>query len=140
MGVIPSGLIVYRKSLTSLIERPAPYISWKDTTLIGSRSGIPAVAAYLTLMKLGRKGFEAMIKEAQVEKERFKKRVLDLFPKVEIIDDPRGMVVGLVSRRKLPSDFINNHGLLAKKHEYVFTDKSETVYIYRAAFLFKKHL
>jgi len=140
MGVIPSGLILYKKSLIPSIERSMPYISWKDTTLIGSRSGIPAVASYLTMKMLGRKGFVENISKLQVEKEKFKRKVSNLFPGVEIIDDLFGIVISLVSKKKLPDAFISQHGLFAKKHRYVFTKKSELFYIYKAAFLFKKSL
>jgi len=135
---IPCGVILYRKSLRKNIENPIQYIYEKDNTLLGSRSGIPSVAAYSVISLLGKRGFKKVIRECQYEKRKFKQKVSDRLPNVEITDDQEGVSIGLVSRGPLPQDFLSRYGLFAKKYTYHFSTRSEKLYIYKAAFLYRK--
>lgn len=138
MAPIPSGIVLYRKFLRKNIERSIPYINFRDSTLLGSRSGIPAVAIFSLINLLGKRGFKRIILQCQQNKEAFIKEVSQLFPRVEIVDDPRGISLGLVSKKKLTNKFMKKYGLYAKKHRYKFTDKSEALYIYKVAFLYRR--
>ena len=60
---MPSGLILYRKSLRKLIERPIDYLKEKDNTLLGSRSGISPVGCWNVINALGKVGFKKIIIE-----------------------------------------------------------------------------
>jgi len=138
MVPIPCGIVLYRKSLRKNIERPIPYIYENDNTLLGSRSGIPAAAAYFMITLLGKKGFRQVIKQGQQKKDQFRKTVGQLFPDVEIIDEPDGIAIGLISKRKLPKDFLSKYGLFTKKHTYDFSGGGEKLYIYKATFLYRE--
>ena len=134
MTPIPCGVILYKSGLRRYIEKAIPYIAENDSTLLGSRSGIPAVAAWSVMMRLGKEGFKKVIYDLIERKLSFKSEVQKNFPEVEIIDEG-SLSIGLVSKNSLPDSFLLKYKLFAKKQLLRFIDKSEKLLIYKVSFL-----
>ena len=134
---LPCGVILYKKSLTKYIKHQIPYSSKKDLTISGSRSGIPPVAAYMTIMKLGKKGYKKILNKSIKLKKKFIQKIENKFPNIEIIDHKDNVTIGIVSTKQLSKKFTNQYGLYAKKNIYHFKTKKRNVFIYKATFIKK---
>jgi len=135
MTPLPCGVILYRRRLRPFIEKTNSYLKENDSTLLGSRSGIPAVAAWSVIMQLGRSGFKEVINHSIDRKLSFIFELRKNFPKVEIADDGDGLSLGLVNEQPLSKSFIDKYGLYAKEASFTFTSGKENLYIYKVAFL-----
>ena len=81
---IPAGLILYKKELRRLIEKPIDYLDEKDNTLLGSRSGIAPVSCWAVVNRFGETGFLKKIIKAKEKKEAFTREISKI-PGLEIV-------------------------------------------------------
>ena len=135
MAPIPCGIVIYRKGLRKYIEKEIPYINENDNTLLGTRSGIPPVAAYFTVLTLGKEGTKDMLNTCMENKEKFKRMVQTKFSGVEMAGDKHGISVGLISTKQLPKEFLEKWDLFSKRQKFHFSSGDEDLFIYKAAFL-----
>jgi len=109
---IPAGIILYRKELRQLIEKPIDYLNEKDNTLLGSRSGVAPVACWIIINYLGKLRFKSLILK--------KKKVMKTFIKkfsneknIKLVSYPNSLSLALVIKnKKLAHErLINKYGL-----------------------------
>lgn len=135
MTPLPCGVILYRRTLVEYIKDQIPYSPKEDLTISGSRSGIPSVAAYMTLMKLGKNGYKKIIEKSIKLKNQFIEKIKKTkLHNIQIIDN-NGISIGIISSRPLPVGIINKYGLFSKRHIYHFNKKKKSLFIYKATFI-----
>src|SRR5579859_5404186 len=96
-GVPPTaGLVLHRQNLRSLIETEIPYLRNTDATLLGSRSGIPAIAIWCVIKKLGKKGFQQRAQKCLEKKAYF----LDCLKKknIQYVTDSHSVTIALLRK------------------------------------------
>lgn len=133
---IPSGLILYRKKLRSLIERPVDYIEQKDNTLLGSRTGIAPVSCWVVINSLGREGFKKVISLKKKEMES----VVKIFEKEKGLKPlvfPGSLHCGIMSERRRPNQtgVAKKYGLDFRKTKVKFVDEEKELLISKSFFL-----
>ena len=132
---IPAGLILYRKDLRKLIEKPIDYLNEKDNTLLGSRSGIVPVACWSVVNRLGKIGFQKMILKSIRKKEVFIKRI-KLINGLEVITNKKSLNLALIKEKndleikKIESEY----GLLFRRINLQFTRQKMSKLIAKAFF------
>lgn len=137
MVPLPCGVILYKKKLTQYIKHPIPYSSKTDSTISGSRSGISPVAAYMTIMKLGKNGYKKNIKQSIKLKKRFIKEIEKLnLQNIQIIDNG-GISIGIISPNPLPIYVTTKYNLFSKQYQYNFNQTEKPLFIYKATFIAK---
>lgn len=92
----PSGVILYRKKLRRLIEKPIDYLEEKDSTLLGSRTGIPAVCIWAMMLYRGKNGYRKIVQIQKKNKTYFISQLKHILPKVEIITHDQSLSCGVV--------------------------------------------
>ena len=137
MVPLPCGVILYKKKLTQYIKHQIPYSSKTDSTISGSRSGIVPVAAYMTMMKLGKNGYKKNIKQSIKLKKQFIKEIEKLnLQNIQIIDNG-GISIGIISPNPLPIYVTTKYNLFSKQHKYNFNQTKKPFFIYKATFIAK---
>lgn len=66
----PAGVVLYKDTLRSYIERPVSFLSELDATLLGSRSGVPAVSIWAMIHAFGKARYARLARQ-QVEHKNF---------------------------------------------------------------------
>ena len=134
----PAGLVLYRKNLRKFIEKSVDYLKEKDNTVLGSRSGISAVACWAAIHSLGITGYKKIIDECLAQKTLF----LDKINKsagIEFISHPRSINGGIILKSQTDFKLINNLKRLgyypAKIVIPFFDEKKEKKIIYKFFFL-----
>lgn len=137
-GYVPisAGVVLYRKGLRRLIEKPVDYLDQKDNTLLSSRSGVVAVGCWEMIHSLGKSGFQSLILKSQKEMQRFinkyKKR-----DDIEFITSPNSLNCGIMLKHK-DSDILNlakKYGLDFKEIEIKFVGGKEKLMISKSFFV-----
>ncbi len=135
----PAGIVLYRKELRQLIEKPIDYLEEKDNTILGSRTGISAVACWSTIMSLGKEGFRKRINEYMASKKLFIDLIENSFSKVEVITHERSLTVGIVFSSlhgsKLTAKIEKKYGLYPSKIKIISSKGKDTKTIYKFFFL-----
>lgn len=96
---LPAGLVLYRKELRKLIERPIDYLTEKDNTLLGSRTGISPVAVWSNIEYLGKEGFVKLVERNLEKKKRFIK-TYTTHKDLEVITSPHNLSLAIVIHRR----------------------------------------
>lgn len=133
---IPSGIILYRKHLRQLIEKPIDYLDEKDNTLLGSRSGIAPVACWIIVNYLGRQFFTEKIQSCLKEKNKFINQ-MKAYKSVRLINVSTSLNFALV-QTGAKADLLkieNKYGLKFRKNTYLFVKGNKSVNIAKAYFL-----
>jgi len=119
----PSGLILHRKELLSLIARPIDFLKRDDNTLLSTRTAIPAAASLLTIESFGKKGFRDKIKRNLKAKEVFLSKYGGI-EGIEFITSKNNLTVGMImdiNDRKNVEYFRNKYNMYFKELELHFT-------------------
>lgn len=135
MCPIPSGLVLYKKSLVKHVEQNIAYLDQNDNTLLGSRPGVAPAAMLALINSLGKEGFKKNIQRQMTKKKIFIAEIKSQNIKVEIINENEGTGLALVSDKQLPEKLVRKYGLFAKRWKYPFLQKPEYLYIYKVNFL-----
>jgi glutamate/tyrosine decarboxylase-like PLP-dependent enzyme len=138
----PAGVVLYRKELRSLVERPIGYLMESDSTLLGSRSGAAAAAIWAVIHSMGKDGFAEIIKQQDAHKAFFVDGVRRICPEAEIIQDAESLscavVFGHRKDQRLPQDMERKYWLFSQQAAYHFRDTEEAALIYK--FYFMPHM
>jgi len=141
-GLVPylAGIILYNKGLKKLIEQPIDYLSETDATLLGSRSGIPAVSIWSMIHTLGKEGYKRLAAEQKENKEYFLEEIKSISPETEIISHPHSLSCGFIFRglkgTRLPQWIEEKYSLYPGKTKLLFYPKEEKEeVIYKCFFL-----
>jgi len=139
----PAGIVLHRNKLTELIENPIDYLWEKDSTLLGSRSGVPAISIWAMIHSLGKEGYRSLIKEQMENKEFFLKQIKVSSPMTQIITDPHSLTCGLIFHGlkdgRLPQTIEDKYDLYPGKTKllfYPYEEKTQVIY----KFFFLPHL
>lgn len=134
---LPAGLILYRKGLRALIEKPIDYLTEKDNTLLGSRTGISPVAVWSNIEYLGRDGLKKLI-HRNVEKKRRFIETYTRYTDLEIITSSHNLSLAILihhRKRYWLEHFKTTHDILFKIVSIKFKDKTRRVLIGKAFFI-----
>lgn len=136
----PAGIILYNKHLQKMIEQPIDYLSEVDATLLGSRSGIPAVSIWAMIHSLGKNGYTRLAEEQRANKIFLIEQIRKTIPKTEVITHPSSLSCGLIFRdlpkQRLPQWIEEKYSLYPGKTKLVFFPKEEKEeVIYKCFFL-----
>jgi glutamate/tyrosine decarboxylase-like PLP-dependent enzyme len=133
----PAGITLYQRQNRKLIERDINYLNEKDNTLIGSRSGIPSVAVWAIINKLGKNGFKKRLNSCLKNKNKLTNE-LKRFSDLKIINDKNSLIVSLIllnnNNSKLKKIIENKLGARKSKVKIRFTDETKKLTIYRLFF------
>jgi tyrosine decarboxylase/aspartate 1-decarboxylase len=131
----PAGVILYRREMETLIRKKIPYLKEKDDTLLGSRTGIPAVAIWVTIQSFGKVGFKKIIFDCLKRKNQFINMIKSQFPDVIIKTDSQSVHLAVIVRSALPKQFCEKYGLSLIKYKIKFKEKTNVLTIYKLFFL-----
>lgn len=141
-GLVPyqAGVVLYQKHLRKLIEQPIDYLAEKDSTLLGSRSGVPAVSIWGMIHSMGKSGYRHLVEKQMENKKYFLERVRLVLPEVEIVTHPSSLSCGLLFRglkaSRLPVWIEEKYNLYPGKTKVLFYPSEEKTYvIYKCFFL-----
>lgn len=137
-GHVPlsTGLILYRKGLRTLIEKPIDYLSQTDATLLGSRSGIPAVASWFAIHTIGKDGYRTRIKKNMSIMNQFIKDNIDI-KGLKFIFRENSLNCGIIAYRmdKEILKFSNKFGLEFRKTKLHFVSGYKILQIAKCFFV-----
>lgn len=134
---IPSGIILYRKKLRKLIEKPIDYLDLKDNTLLGSRSGIAPVACWVVIHSFGKKGFKELIDRKRNKMLEFLKKYQNR-KSLEFIINTRSLSLGIIKKKAKSLDsneLSKRYGLDFKKTKILMAGKTKNILIAKMFFL-----
>ncbi|HCC84808.1 MAG TPA: hypothetical protein DEP87_03945 [Candidatus Pacebacteria bacterium] len=114
----PAGGVFYRSKFRKYIEQDISYLPNKDNTLLGSRPGYTVAATWAMIQLQGKAGFSKIVKQQLEHKAYFLKKLLENFPKTEIISAENSLTCGLIFH-DLPNQSISKatgdkYGFFAK--------------------------
>jgi glutamate/tyrosine decarboxylase-like PLP-dependent enzyme len=132
---IPSGIILYKKELRKLIEKPIDYLSEKDNTLLGSRSGVAPVACWAVVNHLGKLGFRKMILRSMKKKEVFIEEMKQING-LKIITSKNSLNCGVVKENSIINvkEIENNYGLCFRPIRLLFNKNRKSEKLMAKAF------
>lgn len=139
-GLVPysSGVVLYRKILGDLISRPIDYLEEEDRTVLGSRTGIPSVAAWAMIQSFGKLGYRKLVSE-QMKNKKYLIEELKKYTNLRIVTDNVSLSCGLVFSKKdkaLPAWLAAKYWLHPSRSRLLFSPgKREEVVIYKMFFL-----
>ena len=67
----PAGIIIYRKTLRKLVEKPVDYFPETDNTVLGSRTGVAPAAIWTMISYFGKLGYKNLIDKQLYLKQLF---------------------------------------------------------------------
>lgn len=143
----PAGIILYRRHLRKLIEKTIDYLPETDTTVLGSRSGIPSVVIWTMMHYLGKQGYNKFITSLLKHKNYFITQLQIIFPNVQIVTDKESLSCGVIfhglKNYRLPAWIEKKYGLYTRPTELTFNRAGHKNYsIYKFFFLphLKQHI
>lgn len=134
---LPSGLILYRKGLRALIEKPIDYLTEKDNTLLGSRTGISPVAVWSNIMYQGKPGWENLTQRNLKKKNEFINQYKK-FRDLEVITSPYNLNLAIVihhRKRYWVDYFKTTYDIFFREVSIRFKDKTSRILIGKAYFI-----
>ncbi len=102
MAPYPAGLVLYRKKFKRFITSPVDYLPQLDTTVSGSRSGIPAAAVWSGMHALGMQGMRDIVSRQTANKLLCMSRLATAGDAIRIITDADSVTMGMLFP-KLPN-------------------------------------
>jgi len=135
----PAGIVIYKKNLRRYIEKTIDYLPEKDNTLLGSRSGLPALAIWSLIKCLGFNGYKKIISEQLKNKNYFINNIHRLNPESEVITNTYSLSCAINFRSdkktKLPRYFERKYGLfLTKKRLFFYPNIYKDTNMYKIYF------
>lgn len=141
VGLVPytAGVVLYRRVVRQYIEKPIDYLSENDTTLLGSRSGIPAISIWQMIHSFGKKGYRDMIRNHIHIKNTFISRVTASSKQFEFVTHENSISCGLIyhhGTNRLPKWLENKYNLyLGKTTVHFMHNRPKEIAIYKCFFL-----
>ena len=136
----PAGILFYRKNLRKLIEQPIDYLKETDSTLLGSRTGIPAVSIWAMMQYLGKQGYKQIVREQRKNRDYFIDQLKQTLPTTEIVTDKNSLSCGVIfhslKNQRLPKSTEDKYWLYVGKTTLIFyPNKTIEPKIYKVFFL-----
>lgn len=136
----PAGIILYQKQLQSLVTNKIGYLSENITTILGSRSGIPAASIWMMIQTFGKRGYAKMINNQLKLKHLFLMTARKQLPKIQIITDADSLTCGLINgynrHGRFPQRILDKYSLFSKKTMLMFYPKKQKItLLYKCYFL-----
>ena len=131
----PSGIILYRNSLIKNIEKEVSYIGRKDTTLLGSRSGISAITTWYCLKTINKNGFKKLIQKSLKDKREFINKIKNKSPKIKIITNENSVQAGIYTNNKKEEKLLKKMKLEPAIENIILDGKRKKITIYKLFFL-----
>lgn len=134
---LPAGLILYRKGLRRLIEKPIDYLIERDNTLSGSRTGISPVAVWSNIEYLGKEGLKKLV-ERNLERKRRFIETYRASADLSIITSPYNLSLAIVIHRRKSywsEYFKTTYDILFKNVSITFRKGAKEVCIGKAYFI-----
>lgn len=132
-GVLPTaGVVLYRQHLKRLIESPINYLDHSDATLLGGRSGNPAVNIWSVIHRLGYEGLQQRVDLCMKLKAYYLAQLTKI--NIDYVTHPRSLTVGLLISKdhrlsaQLESDFSVYHSTLSLRFWQKKAPKSVDLY------------
>jgi glutamate/tyrosine decarboxylase-like PLP-dependent enzyme len=96
LGLVPysGGILLFRRDLLPLVEKPIDYLTETDATLLGSRPGAAAAAIWTMIQVLGKAGFRQMIQNPFEVKEEFIRKIRSMGG-VKVVTGENSLTCGL---------------------------------------------
>lgn len=97
LGLVPysAGVVIYNKVLNKLTRNNIPYLSEIDDTLLGSRSGIPAICIWAMIHSFGKEGYKKLILK-QLEHKEFFLKEMSLYPQIKVVTNSNSLTCGMI--------------------------------------------
>lgn len=136
----PAGTILYRSELKKIIEHRIDYLKETDATLLGSRSGVPAISIWTMIHTLGKAGYVRMVNEQKGNKEFFIKKIREIMPGTEIITAPESLSCGLIfherENKRLPECIEEKYNFFpGETHALFHPNNARIVTLYKCFFM-----
>lgn len=136
---VPSGIVLYRKSLRKFISQPVGYLAEDDATLSGSRPGFSALAIWSSLVDCPQQKWEERFNKLSMKKEVWVEKLKTKIPKAEIISLPNSLTMAIVINKnfpKLPKEVEDRYGLYPASIKYQdLLGKEKVIKHYKIFFL-----
>lgn len=135
---LPSGIILYRKELRKLIEKPIDYLRQKDNTLLGSRSGIAPVVCWTIVEKLGKQGFRKIILKNKKMMNNFITKYSRIYNnKLKFVFNTRSLSCGIIIKNKgfNLKNIENKHGIKFRRMKLKFMGKYREILLAKIFFI-----
>lgn len=130
-----AGLVLYKKNLLKNIEKNVSYIRRKDTTLLGSRSGMAAITLWYIFQSLGKSGFTKLIDQALKKKRKFTEEILKNSSGISIITTPESVQIGILPQNQKQERILQKKKLYPEKETLLVDGRKKKVIIYKVFFL-----
>ncbi len=132
-GLVPysSGVAIYRKKVQKAIIHPVDYLEEQDSTLLGSRSGIPAISIWKMIHIFGKKGYSQQVNLQLNNKNFFIQEIQKHVRDIQIVTDVNSLTCGLIFTKKLPENLCSKYSLFPGKTKLLFfpnIHKEKTIY------------
>lgn len=135
----PAGIVLYKKKFIEKIKKNIDYLEEKDTTLLGSRSGIPAMSIWMTMHAMGKSGYKEVVSKQLNNKNLFCTGLRSISEKSTIITEKNSLTCGVVFndllKQRLPEWIEGKYSLYGGLTELQFTQSSRSELIYKFFFL-----
>jgi len=136
----PASLLLYRQQLKKYIEQPIGYLSETDTTLSGSRSGLPAASIWAVTQALGKSGYQQLLAEQLDNKKMFETGLEVLSKNITVITGPGSITCGVMFNtlplKRLPAWIESKYSMHAAQLKVLFQPaQRKSVVIYKVFFL-----
>lgn len=99
---IPSGVVLYRKELRGLVEKPIDYLSETDATLLGSRPGASVLGVWSKIQSSIKAKEQSRFNLMLMHKDEFIVKLKYVYPKVKIITDQQSVMFAIIIDRNFP--------------------------------------
>lgn len=121
---MPAGMILYKKELAHYVKKPVAYLSVADGTLLGSRSGVAPIAAWISIHQLGFTKLKQLLQKELKRKNEFLKKIKEDFPHVSIRTDKYSLHAAVSVTEELPQRYCEQYGLHLRRfninnHDYL---------------------
>lgn len=111
---IPAGIVLYRRQLRKIIQRPIDYLLEDDNSVLGSRPGFSALAIWANINSKDKEGWQTEFAKLNLQKASFIESLLELFPKAKLISGKSSLTCAIVIDkyfRRLPKKFEDEFSL-----------------------------
>ncbi|MFZ5534803.1 MAG: pyridoxal-dependent decarboxylase [Patescibacteria group bacterium] len=129
----PAGIVLYRNKFMRGISSPIDYLPQRDTTVSGSRSGIPAAAVWAGIHAVGARGLKDIVSRQTANKQWCITHLAIAGDAIRIITDAGSVTMGMMfptlSNGRLPRWLEQKYWLYAGRTDsYGLPDMQKSLY------------
>lgn len=119
---VPSGIVLYRKSLRKFISQPVGYLAEVDATLSGSRPGFSALAIWSSLVDYPQRKWKERFIKLSMKKKTWVEKLKTKIPNIKVISLPDSLTMAIVINDdfpRLPKKVEDQYGLYPASIKYL---------------------